>query len=179
MEIPVLPRATSFQDSWPSWKEETVQTCHWAVLGGCTSYRQSQVLAARHWDLQPLADTEHCRWLLLSVLEWSWVGLSCWGQHPPEQISSLACNHLRPFMVPTHMFWLTEWTPMLWPSSDLNNYGLSWNFSMGLWNQFGVLRKGLFIVNMWDPISWLFMNTSPPWTTTGFLSQEKAMTWRR
>lgn len=55
------------------------------------------------------------------------------------------------FMVLAHIFWLTELSPMLWPSSNLNNYGLSWNFSMIL--EFSLIPWDsslmFFIMNMW------------------------------
>lgn len=50
-------------------KEESALSFCWSVLDWCP-YPMTipQVLAAQSWDLQPLADTEHCRWLLVLCL---------------------------------------------------------------------------------------------------------------
>lgn len=148
-------------------KERSVLSFFWCVLDG-HPYPMTipQVLAAQSWDLQPLADTEPCRWLFLPCLS------SPGGVSAADDLQTLVCDHWWHSWC-QHTVLLNRINCSALPSSDWSNLDLSCNFSLRNWVWCSIegdlhhrhVRSHLMAVHGYLP------------TTMGFLPKGKAG-WR-
>lgn len=141
MESAVLAGSTSFQGSF--WEGREASVIFFGLYWMDIPYPMTtpQVLAPSSWDLQPLFDTECCRWLFLLCLSSpGWVPAADFLQRRPQaQFVTTGDIHGANTRV------LNRINCSVLPSCNLSNYGLSWNFSLRNWvwcSKEGALHHG-------------------------------------